>query len=382
MIDPRRYDDTERLAMTRIGQWGAISTFRPNFFQSGGFPVRISEIGEIRYMLTSLHSEQDSDRILREMRGLRSNDVDIIAGAIRRFLRFHVLFANRSVVQVPYTGFLYYYALMKKISRFPANRAVLDIGPGLGLMPFLFGNHFALETYNQVEVTQSLYVLQSAINSVVFADRYRDLAMEWSGPDLLTATELPWTSDVAECIEIALPDRVLCSSFPWWRTQEAFAQSYDIIMSNENICEMDPRAFAYFCDRARHALTPNGVLFIHGIGKTVGDRPRVIRDRLDILADRGFRPILTETSFENGGPLARPNLILVGQRHERYADAGQDMEVRLFDTADPQVRAIYGLDEPDGEVATLKRLRAELTRRLAGTAEPGTAQPAAAGAPA
>lgn len=367
MIDPRRYDDTERLAMTRVGQWSTIGTFRPNFFQAGGFPVKIAELGEIRYLLSALHFAQDAERIVREMRGLRSNEVAIIADSIRRFVRFHALFANRSPVQVPYTGFLYYYALMKKLAGFPGGRVILDIGPGLGFLPFFFGDDFAVDTYNQIEVTQSLYILQSAINSVVFLDRFRDLAMaEGDAGRFLTASDLPRTTTATETIDIEPGDRVQCSSFPWWRMPEAFSQRYDIIMSNENICEMEPRSLAYFCDRARSALKPDGILYIHGIGKTVGDRARVLRGRLDVIAAYGFRSILSEASFENGGRLARPNLMFVGPQHARYADAGQQFDVRRFDSGDPTVRTIYGLDEPDGEIDSLKSLQAELARQLAG----------------
>lgn len=367
MIDPRRYDDIERLAMTRVGQWSAISAFRPNFFQSQGFPVRITELGEIRYLLSALHDVTDSERILRETRGLRAGEVAILGDAIRRFVRFHTVHANRSTIQIPFTGFLYYYALLKKLRGFPEHATVLDVGPGLGYLPFLFDDRARFATYDQIEVTQSLYVLQSAINSFVFMEGFRDLAMDEAGAGpCLPAAELPRPTRAVNTIDIAFDMPPACSLFPWWRLNEAFGHQYDVILCSENVCEMDEAAFGYLCRKALGSLRPNGVLFIHGLGKTIGRRHELIRERLDMAGGHGFRSLLSETSFENGGRLARPNFVLVGPRHERYGDAVEQIHLLHFDTDQPMVRAVYGLDEPDGEITDVAALSAALTRYLSG----------------
>lgn len=371
MIDPRRYDDIERLAMTRVGQWRAINAFRPNFFQDQGFPVRITELGEIRYLLSALHDVPDAERNLREMRGLRTSEIATLCDAIRRFIRFHTVHANRSTIQIPFTGFLYYYALLKKLLGFPEHAAVLDVGPGLGYLPFLLDDRAGFATYNQIEVTQSLYVLQSAINSFVFMEGFRDLAMEeaGSGP-CLPAGGLPRSTRAANTIDIAFDTPAACTLFPWWRLHEAFERQYDVILCSENVCEMGETAFAYFCRKALGSLRPNGVLFFHGLGKTIGNRLELIRERLDMAAACGFRSLLSADSFGNNGRLARPNFVLVGPQHERYGDAVERINLLHFDTDQPMIRAVYGLDEPDGEITDVAALgaalSAALTRQLAG----------------
>lgn len=365
MIDPRRYDDLERLAMLLIGDWGTIRTFRPDFFQVHGFPVRIGDLGEIGYLLSAMNDVRDAEGVLREMRGLRAADLAALCIAARRFAGFHAAHIGGDRVRVPFTSLLYYYSLFRKLRNFPRRQAVLDIGAGLGYLPFFLDADCGIETYNQVEVTQSLYLLQSSINACVFGERQRNLA---TGDSLLPAPLSPETvpraTRVTGSIEIDFPITPACTLFPWWRFDDAFRRTYDVIMSNENICEMDVEALAYIADRAVRSLNPEGFFFIHGIGKTTGARADLIRERMDVLSAAGFRAVLFEPTFGENGKLARPNFILVAPGHPLHANAKRTLRAAEFDLDDPVFGAIYGAGDPDGDITDVATLKAEVTRYL------------------
>lgn len=367
MIDPRLYDDVERLAMSRVGQWSTIHAFRPA--ASRDFPVRITELGEIRYLVTARHDGADAERVLREMRGARPADIAILGDAVRRFAAFHALFANRSRARVPVAGLLHHYSVLRKLRGFPGNGEILDLGGALGLLPFLFARDSAPRLYNQVEAMQSLYVLRSAISSFAFRDRFEDLAAGGTAPDrLLSPDGMPPRPSGGGTIDIGFDGPAACTLHPWWRVHEAFDRPYDVILCDESACELDETAFAYFAKRALSSLKPNGVLFLHGLGRPGGDRERLARERLGLLAGFGFRSLITGASFDDGGPLARPNHVLIGPRHEHYAVAMEDIQRPNFDTGSPLVRSVYGLDEPQGEIAEAAALRREMARLLAGGA--------------
>lgn len=75
MTDPRRYDAAERLAMARIAEWQVMRTFRPAHFESVSFPTTIADLSEVRYMASAMSDSRSSERLLREMRGLREHDL-------------------------------------------------------------------------------------------------------------------------------------------------------------------------------------------------------------------------------------------------------------------------------------------------------------------
>lgn len=365
MIDPRRYDDAERQAMIQVGDWAALSSFRPYFFQESRFPIRIAELGELRYVVSVMNDVRDAEAVLREMRGLRAPDVDAIFEAVRRFVGFQVGILGHTQVVIPFTSFVYYYALFRKLKRLPGAASILDIGSGLGYLPFFIGDDPAIRAYDAIEVTQSLYVLQSAINSFVFGERQRDLAVGRFHPGAAVSADLlPRTTKINRVIELDFAAPARCTLFPWWRINEPFERKYDVVMCNENICEMDLSAFVFFAQKTLGCLTGNGLLFIHGIGKTVGDRHRLIDERLSILLRLGYRALAVETSFENKGRLSRPNLLMMAPGHERYGEGQTRTEDFGFDDEDPVLRSVYGLDEPAGEITDVEALKSELGRRL------------------
>jgi hypothetical protein len=365
MIDPQQYDDAERLAMSQIGDWRIINTFRPNFFEAGGFPIKISNTGEIRYLFSVMNGAMDADRVLRELRGLRVDDMKIIMRAISKFVKFHITTFGSMSVSIPFTSFLYYYSLYKKLMNFPNHKSILDIGPGLGYLSLFFSDDNSFQRYNQIEVTQSLYVLQSCLNSFVFQQDQQNLGVSF--PDLANYAlplRLPDGRRADDTIDLALDQSFRCSLYPWWKLNDAFKQKYDIIMCNENMCEMDTVSFVFFAQKIRECLTPDGVFFVHGFGKTTGDKAKLIQHRLDVLASIGYRVIVSETSFENNGSLSRPNLILSHNNHQSYERHSDRFNVRNFDAADPMVRSIYGLNAPDGDIRDLESFRSAIVKSI------------------
>lgn len=288
--------------------------------------------------------------------------------AIDLYIRYGITCIDRKNVQIPFNILFYYYALYKKLKNFPNHSSILDIGSGVGCLPFFIKSDPSFKTYNQIEVTQSLYVTQTTVNSFVFQDDQREMsALDIDMPDAMTPGDITkgWTY---ECnLNVTIEKDFRCTLFPWWQIPKAFSQKYDIIMCNENICELPESTFLFFAKKTSESLNPNGLLFVHGIGQTSGDRQKLINDRLTALSLVGYRAIVVETIFENNGSLSRPNLILAHSQHADYDKRPKDLFARSFDRSDPFVQGVYGLQEPDGSIRDLKGLHAALSQRLEAT---------------
>ncbi|MEQ8866319.1 hypothetical protein [Thalassobaculum sp.] len=371
MTDPRRYDAAERLAMAQIAEWRVMRTFRPAHFEAVGFPTSINDLGEVKYMTSAMSDSRGSERVLREMRGLRDHDLLPLYSAIDLYIKYYTTFIDPKNIQIPYNILIYYYSLYKKLKNFPNHATILDIGSGVGCLPFFIHSDNSFQTYNQIEVTQSLYITQSTVNSFVFQDNQCEMsAIEVDMPDAPSPSDVlkQWALD--DNIRLQIKKNFRCTLFPWWQIQMAFVRKYDIIMCNENICEMPDDAFLFFMKKISESLNPNGLLFVHGIGQTSGDRQKLIDDRLTTLSLIGYRAIVAETSFENNGSLSRPNLILAHSQHTDYDKLPKNLFARCFDRNDPLVQGIYGLTEPDGSIQDLSSLRAMLCQQLDQTYRP------------
>lgn len=350
MLDIATYDDADRAAMIHCGHWATIRAMRPEFFATQGFPTRIERLAELRYLFDAM-SKWDSGPVLREMRGARPEDVSAIAQAAKRFIDLHRTLVDREPVRVPLGTLAYKYLTARKIRGFETHGSVLDIGPGEGYLSFYLADDPSIETYAGIEVTQSFYMLQTLIGHQAFGKAFRNHAVD-PAPYPPMHVDRPET-DAGETLEdlmVAPPSGARGHLYPWWRAPAAFERTYDVIMSNENVCEMSSTAFAYYADRIAQCLSPEGVFLIQGIGKTVD--PKIMVGRLEQLAARGFRSYILGTTAMPDHPLHTPNFVLVppGNRHHDAAPA-QIMTLR-FDAGDPVVRSVYGLDHPPGDITT------------------------------
>ncbi|MDF1794601.1 MAG: hypothetical protein P1U88_22010 [Thalassobaculaceae bacterium] len=348
MLDPATYDLQEEAAKARCGDWTTIASMTPTVFNESGFPVRIKSLSALSYLITTM-DETDCSPMLNEIGGARPADIAAIGAATQRYLRFHrILFGARPAI-VPVSRLLYTYLIFRKIKALSDPGAILEIGAADGYLPLFIATDDSFKTYDQMEVTQSYYVFQSLIGSHVWGTAHLDLAKDdarYAGP-IVRGWDNPRSKKGAR-LALEIHSDVRSTLFPWWRFNEAFDRRYNLIMSNENICEISLEAFIYYAEQIACSLTPNGMFFVHGIGRT---REKSDLDkRLVILRDVGLRPTLLETTQANGGPLHTPNLMFIGPRHPDHGTWSGNFTGRRFNTDDPAIRRAYGLDEPAGHI--------------------------------
>lgn len=349
MIDPQTYEDADRAAMIHAGDWPTIRAMRPNFFMNNGFPFQIKSLQELRYIGSSLHSD-DAFRNIEELRGIRPVDLARMVRACSRFVDFQTAMFGHQAVKIPVAELLNSYVLYRKISRMSVGSRILDIGPGASLLPLFLADDDSVQTYSQIEVTQSLFLFQAALNSFLFREAHRSLVMpapHYKRPSL--SSKIINMNALSPSVVARPHFKQRTTLYPWWRTADAYAQSYDLIMSNENICEMDEAALLHHGEMALDALSDDGLFLIHGVGATKGDK-QLLDDRMELLAALKFRSVLFETSSDHDGHLARPNRILIGPRHPGYEKAAPIKSVRQFDPEHPFVKSIYSFDQPEGDI--------------------------------
>lgn len=363
MLDIAAYDRMEREAMIETGDWATISLMSPAFFSSQGFPVRVETLAELRFVMDAM-SRADSGPMLQEMRGLREDDLEAIADAVRLFLKVHNLVAGPRRARIPVGQLLYAYLVYRKLKAFPRHSTILEIGPGEGYVSFFLCQDTEFTHYASVEVTQSLYALQTAVNAISFGDTVRNAAYQAADYEPLKLKPSDSTRDV-EQLMINPPATYRAVQYPWWKADQALDRTYDVIMSNENMCEMPSEAFDYYVARATGALSENGVFMIHGIGKTLG--PEVLDDRLSILKRHGFRAYIQEGHFLAGGLAHTPNLVLVREGNPLARNSSEINTKRAYQQNDPVLRAYYGLNRPDGRIKTHSEFVAAVRDRISRT---------------
>lgn len=340
MIEIAAYDSREAAALAGIQATTAPPESRSEVFDATDYPVRIGDLGQVGTLLGSLHVFGKTGLATqKELHGLGEDDLAALGRAARGVVEMQRSIDPGARPAIPLGGLLGGYLIFRKIVGMPRHARILDIGPGCGILSLFLAERDDVERYAQIEVTQSLYIAQAQINRIAFGDLAVDLATGGGiGPD-------------SRCVH-----------YPWWEIDRAFEDSYDVVMMNENMCEMPGTAFRRYLAGTRRTLAKDGLLLINGVGRTLS--PEVLADRLAALREFDFKPLVANHAFYHGGPLSAPNLLLVTEGHPRYATAGDQYDELAFDESDPLVRSIYGLDRPELPLLPRAALIGELAGRL------------------
>lgn len=136
------------------------------------------------------------------------------------------------------------YALYRKLAwRHAAD--VLEIGPGDGLLALFLARHAGLLSYHQIETTETLYRVQSAVNEVAFGPLHHEHAICGGTVPALT---------------------VGCHHWPWWRLDELGQLSFDVVVAAACLCEMSAEALDIYLRLIRYTLRSTGVLIVQCFG--------------------------------------------------------------------------------------------------------------------
>ncbi|MDF1792275.1 MAG: hypothetical protein P1U88_10220, partial [Thalassobaculaceae bacterium] len=293
MIDPTTYNEAEARGFRSISNWVWQSMMTTSALEPSSFPMRIQSVRDLRPLLDSMHQSRFA-KFVAELKGVSEQEIDEIVAGIARFARFYVRTFHDGTVPLPMNTMLSSYLVSRKLRALPQRGSMLEIGPGAGYLAFFTGAEHGFATRTQIEVTQSLYLMQALVNGLLFEERYQDLAVtDENAAALGTLTDGMRIRNSAYEQTPTLhwrPDPAMVQ-VPWWRIDDALngSTTYDVIVANANLYEMTFGAFAYYFENFRHCLAPHGAVLLQDLGLRRGHETL---NRMDTLISLGYRPLV------------------------------------------------------------------------------------------
>lgn len=378
-MDAASYRLSETLAKRGMRSLRQTGIHAPEYFETTGFLTRVESMEDLVVLLDVMHNNRFDD-FVAELGGLTEADMAALLDAFAEYARFFLTQFPSSEIPIPLSGMLSQYAIALKLRGIPERKSVLEIGPGSGLLSFFLAQDPGIERYDQVEATESFYLLQSLVNRHVYGHRFIDHAqfdtrsaglggidfdtMRQKHKDILPNYEAPSSLSVERSPR--------AEHFPWWRLQDVAARRYDVVTSNANLTEFNETALRYYAALFVNVLKPTGVFLAQcpGGGKTSGDT--AIRALLEV----GLRPLVLAARYIGRNPkhpaalpegkqLVTANLVFVPPGHPLYERASTgDQKLPIFDAEDPLTRGIFGYGRDTGAVVSRSDLLSAIAERL------------------
>lgn len=343
-MDIRTYDQAETLARKGLETWPITDEFTPYLLSAGGFPLRLDSIHELRAIYGN--NQDIFQPIELELRGLSDDDRARYEAGSLNFLRFYRSLFYDDKVPVPDALLLHVFSTYCRLEGLPFRARILEIGPGIGALPLFFDDDFGVETYDQLEVTQSMYISQSLIGRFRFGHRFSELALDM--PTKVRVGELGLASVPSSkhrpAKKVIIDVKSAATHFPWWRTDDAFGQRYNVVVSNHCLAELKPPILQYYATAMAQCLDDDGVLLIQGLGAQRGQLSA--EHVLMILSGAGFRPLVYAPARKTNLSQFADNILAVKVTHSLADQAAPDFSKPFLAGNVPMVRAVYRLDRP------------------------------------
>ena len=361
-MDIATYGHNELVAKSELESWRFETYFAPVTFDAVGFPTRIAHLGQIRGVLAGMHSRERILPFTEELGGLQEEDLERLSRAVARYTRWYRTVFADEVAPVPLADFVAQYLAYAKLRGLPRRR-VLEIGPGLGLIAFFMCDDESVETYDQIEINQTLFVIQSLIGSNCYGESFRNAALNAGGAAMVgrLAETRPVLSGARPYV-ISRPRSFRCSLFPWWSVDVPMSGRYDVIASHANLVEMSLQSLEYYLERWSTILSDTGHVLIQDLGHPAR---RSHDDVLKSIDAAGFRALAKFKGRQGRAFATFLNLLLVTERHPDYGRAKSVLEPLVLLDDHEVVRRVYGLDRPAGRKLTPRDLMTYVGARLA-----------------
>lgn len=378
-MDTASYRLSESLGKQAMRSLRQTDIHAPALFEALGFRTRVESKDDLMPLLDTMHNNRFED-FVAELGGPSQPLVDELVDGFADYTRFFMANFPSPRVPIPMSGMVSQFALALKIRGAPKRARVLEIGAGTGLVSFFLARDQAIERYDQVEVTESFYLLQSLVNRHVYGHRFVDHAqldataaglggiafdeVRAIRGDLLENYDIPH--------EIEVERRPRAEHFPWWRLDRIFQRRYDVVTSNANLTEFNEPALRYYATLAARVLEPDGMFLAQCLGGGRNPIEKVLRT----MISAGLAPLVVvprSIGAEAGSPTALPEgrqvavatLIFVPVGHPSHARAAhRGGTIPIIDAADPLTRSVLGFDRPAGPTLSRADLLAAIADRL------------------
>ena len=291
------YRRWEALALESELSWMSRRAHYPQTFEQAGFPVWLDSIEDTKLLLTS-HSGRWKD-FLAELGGLNDIDIKIIKECVKKFVAFYNSMFTYKKLVVPIEDIIQQYIVYNACSRILDvvsidKPNVLEIGPGLGMQTLMLPIYNNQLTYSQLEVTPSLYIVQHWLSKLTHQNKFIEEANPTQNPTLASNSSKHMGSIVDNnfSTNISTGDYPV-THYPWWKVKQSFEANgkLDLVISNDNLFEMNPLAVNQYVKSAYESLSDDGFFFVNSFGssKTFHQNHQSIKK---IFLDAGFVTLL------------------------------------------------------------------------------------------
>lgn len=377
MLDPEHYNLAEQLARTSQDHYWHSAPHGLGTFQADGFPVRVKSIAETYQLVDAFH-EQYFDKFMLEMGGMSAAELDVLVKALVSSVKLQLnLFPSRRPI-IPTSTMLAMLSLYRKMLAYKEDfGSVLEIGPGCGYTSILLGGHAPLTSYAQIEICQSLYLLQSAVNRHAFGLRAKEHAgLNLDDVSNFFGVSLLQGHDVLPEPRFAEPPKIepKCEHFPWWRLGDVVERvsSFDIVTSNANLNEFSDTALNLYLKLIHKVLKDDGLFLVQCSGDDRFGRRASLQTKLmeynfaavHFVASGSLispSPVLDEMRL-----MAKDSILIVKEGHPAYEKYyGKNLNSINHMGDEEFIFRMYFADHTDGLSVTEQELGQMVNAELA-----------------
>ena len=383
MLDVGSYRLSENLARTYQPHFTYSQTHNLSAFKQYGFPITVENVDGLRQFVDAFHEGQ-FEELLVEQDGFTQEEWDLFSTAISQNIEMQsYLFPGRPQI-IPYSSMLSTLLVYNKIMSMKDNvSTVLEVGPGSGALSFFLNQNESLRLYSQIEVCESLYLLQSAVNHHSFGQHAFEHAyssVDKSDEFFGGVVRPPWTEHGDEIdYFIKTTPEIRCEHYPWWKIGKISEKKnfFDIITSNANFNEFSDTALHFYLRLFNDILKEDGAIIVQCPG---ADHQNRFADLVSTLTLHGFAIVtyapekLCINQNSNGKEsrkLVNGNLILVKKGHpfyqkyccndfdaSEYFFASENFVSRMFFSFNPEKKWLSKNDLKEKMLSHLKEVDA------------------------
>ena len=367
MLDPNAYRTAEGNAIRGLQNVRGKEIHGPDYFAHTGFMDRVSSLHDTKGYFDTMQTGR-FEPYVEELGGLNEAERAEFIEKSATFARFYASTYQTENVPLPAADLMAHFALALKLRNLPDRRRILEIGPGTGLLSLFLADDPEVQCYDQIEITEAFYLIQSMLGSYFYGEGFHEHALPEPHPtadadlgmnrvnDAFLSYFRSYQPDATASISVKRDETF--NHFPWWKIGRLYDRQYDVITANANLSEMDPKAMLFYLNIIQKSLRPGGYMLVQCLGGAPVRYPSII----SAIGMFGLKPVYVlganTTDHVNMGypegkhalPADAPKLVVANALFQRDVSADPARLVELvrsgpiFDSSQPLTRANFRLD--------------------------------------
>ncbi len=297
ILDVATYNMYKDLALANQNSWRISQRHNLESF-SMSFPVHLNNLRQTRQIMDTMQ-ESRFDVYMEELGGLTEEELELYVNACLKIVNFQLSTYPGGEVILPLSTLLSAFIIYEKITTLKKDfNTALEIGPGCGYLSLFMSDHDSLDNYSQIEVCDSLYLLQNLLNSHLYRSEFEQKVYNKEGEQSFNYPLPEWPEkynirnvghfEAPNSIDIDVPKK--CTQYPWWKIGDLLnsEKKFDVVTSNANLCEFSESALHDYLMLINEKLDRDGIFYVSCFGGQIHATVPVLFEK---LYDFGFAPL-------------------------------------------------------------------------------------------